>query len=178
MKSSKECISPSPMYTDCNLYNENCMYEKNVLIYKWLTLGSGVWAAVFPTLGSVKECSGASWCGNDGVRVQSESWEPPGAGGDRGSVTAATSKRHIIMSWIIIITCSAWPDPGDVPMGSLARPPLRSAALGRTIPPLTPTHPPQPLGQFLSQLPSRVPQNCDLGRGRVRRRTGLFANIY
>lgn len=54
------------MYTDCNLYNENCMYEKNVLIYKWLTLGKGVWAAVFPTLGSLKERSEASLCGNDG----------------------------------------------------------------------------------------------------------------
>lgn len=32
------------MYTDCNLYNENCMYEKkNVLIYKWLTLGNSLW---------------------------------------------------------------------------------------------------------------------------------------
>lgn len=49
-----------------------CM-KKNVLIYKWLTLGNGVWAAVFPTLGSVRECSEASLCGNDGVRVGSHS---------------------------------------------------------------------------------------------------------
>lgn len=87
------------MYTDCNLYNENCMYEKNVLIYKWLTLGKGVWADVFPTLGSLKERSEASLCGNDGVRVGSQSLR---GGGDRelgttrsrGSATAATSKRH------------------------------------------------------------------------------------
>lgn len=69
-------------------------------------------------------------------------------------------------------TSSVWPDPGDVPVGSLTQPPgARHGARRGQSHPKHPPWPPQPLGQHLSRLSTAhgsagVPQNNELGEQR------------
>lgn len=69
-------------------------------------------------------------------------------------------------------TSSVWPDPGDVPVGSLTQPPgARHRARRGQSHPKHPPWPPQPLGQHLSRLSTAhgsagVPQNNELGEQR------------